>query len=369
MTKLGKIVDLTETRPNMIKKQKAPKYKFSEVDQAQAIEALGKEACIEALSEMQLIRNFEQRGEQAYQMGKVWGFYHSYMGQEAIQTAAIYALGRDKNLWVTTYRCHALALLLGMTAKEGMCELYGKANGNAGGRGGSMHMYADRMYGGNGIVGGQWPMGAGLAFALKYRKNKEEVAICFGGDGSVMMGTFAESMNLCALWELPLIVVIENNLYSMGTAQERGVANLPIGENVAKAYGIKSYAVNGMDFGACYALFNEAAAYAKKHQRPVIIEAVTYRFKGHSISDAALYRSKEEVEKKKTTDPIDVFSSVLKKKKWITDKEIEMMNKRRKEEIIEAMKFADESKAPDVNLLEEGVFKENSKKSEREVKK
>lgn len=363
MTKLGKIVDLTPKRRGMTKQTKAVQYNFYETDRNKAYEDLGKEGCIEALSEMQLIRNFEQRGEQAYQMGKVWGFYHSYIGQEAIQTAAVHALGRDKNLWVTTYRCHALAMLTGMTAKEGMCELYGKANGNAGGRGGSMHMYTDRMYGGNGIVGGQWPMGAGLAFALKYKQNQDEVAICFGGDGSIMMGTFAESMNLCALWNLPLIVVIENNLYSMGTAQERGVANLPIGENVAKAYGVKSYTVNGMDFASCYALFKEAGEYAKKEQRPVIIEAITYRFKGHSVSDAGLYRTKDEVEKYRKNDPIFALSVDMKERGWITDDRIEEMNKERKDEVMSAMKFADESPDPDVRLLEEGVLIDDDKRA------
>ncbi len=341
----------------MLKNHKNIEYDFYKSDQMQAIEDLGKDACLEALSDMLQIRNFETRGEQAYQMGKVGGFYHSYVGQEAIQTAATQALGKDKNLWVTTYRCHALALLLGVTSKEAMCELYGKANGNAQGRGGSMHLYADRMFGGNGIVGGQWPMGAGLAFFLKYRDNKDEVAICFGGDGSIMMGTFAESMNLCALWNLPLIVVIENNLYSMGTAQERGVAKLPIGENVSKAYGIKSYTVDGMDFGKCYALFREVYAYVKEHQQPVIIEAITYRFKGHSVSDAGLYRSKEEVEEHKQHDPIHILHEYMKTKKWIDDSGLEELNKKRKEEVLEAMKFADESPNPDVGVLGEGVFK------------
>ncbi len=333
-----------------------PNYHFTFVDGQKGIDELGKEQCLQALREMMLIRNFELRGGQAYQTGKVWGFYHEYTGQEAIQTAAVHAFGAKKNLWVTTYRCHALALLLGMTPREGMCELYGKANGNAKGRGGSMHFFADNMYGGHGIVGGQWPIGAGLAFSLKYRNIKDEVAVCFGGDGSIMMGTFGESMNLAALWDLPLVVVIENNHYSMGTAQERGVANLPIGENVAKAYGVNSYTVNGMDFGQCYALFKEVAQVVKNTSRPVIIEAVTYRYKGHSISDAGLYRSKEEVEKHKEIDPLRILGDSLKDRKWINDEEIEALNKECKEVVLDAMKFADESLWPDPSSLGEGVL-------------
>ena len=167
-------------------------YNFSKGDPEKVLALLGKEKALAALDEMLLIRNFEQRGEQAYQAGKVWGFYHAYIGQEAIQTAAMYAMGRKEHLWTTTYRCHALALLLGMTPKEGLCELYGKANGNAKGRGGSMHMYTDNMFGGDGIVGGQWGVGAGLAFSLKYRDLKDRIEVCFGGDGSVAQGTFHE---------------------------------------------------------------------------------------------------------------------------------------------------------------------------------
>ena len=357
MTKLGKIVLFQSWTLNMKNQQLTPDYKFFDGDSDKSLESLGKEKCLEALSKMLLIRNFEMRGEQAYQQGKAWGFYHDYSGQEAIQTSAIYALGGNKNLWVGTYRCHALALLLGMTPKEGMCELYGKDNGVARGRGGSMHFYSERMYGGNGIVGGQWPIGAGLAFSLKYRDLKDEIAVCFGGDGSIMQGTFAESMNLCALWDLPLLVVIENNQYSMGTAMNRGVANLPIGENVSKAYGIQSYTVDGMDFAKCLNVFEEAKAYILETGKPVILEAVTYRFKGHSVSDAAPYRSKEEVEEHKKQDPIHILAEKLKEKNWMIDQDLEEMTKQRKEEMIEAMKFAEESSFPDVSLLEEGVFK------------
>ncbi len=320
------------------------------------IDGLGRDRALNILKEMLTIRLFEQSGEQSYQAGKVWGFYHSYVGQEAIQTGAVHALGKDKHLWVTTYRCHALALLLGMTIEEGMCELYGKANGNSLGRGGSMHFYGERMYGGNGIVGGQWPIGVGLAFSLKYKNIKDEVAICFGGDGSVAQGSFHESVNLAKLWNLPLIIVIENNQLCMGTQIERCICNLPIGENFSKAYGIKSYCVDGMDFCSCYKTFQEAADYVKKKSTPAIIEAVTHRFRGHSISDAANYRSKEELNKIKERDPIDNFVSAISSVSFLKDGELADIKNSIKKRVVEAMNFADKSDFPNPNTLEDGVY-------------
>ncbi len=331
-------------------------YNYSKSDPEKVLDLLGKEKAILALEDMLLIRHFEQRGEQAYQSGKVWGFYHAYIGQEAIQTAAVFALGKKEHYWTTTYRCHALALLLGMSPKEGFSELYGKANGNAGGRGGSMHMYTDNMFGGDGIVGGQWALGAGLAFSLKYKNIPGQVAVCFGGDGSVAQGTFHEAMNMAALWKLPLMVVIENNHLGMGTQIHRAIANLPIGENVAKSYGVKSYTVDGMDFCDCYFVFKEAFDWIQKTGEPVIIEAACHRFRGHSISDGASYRTKEELAKIVQRDPILIFSDYLKNKGWITEGELEEKRKAKRDEMIAAMKFADESPFPDINTLEEGVI-------------
>ncbi len=331
-------------------------YNFFKGDPEKILSSLGKESALTILDEMLLIRNFEQRGEQAYQAGKVWGFYHAYIGQEAIQTAAVSALGKKDHLWATTYRCHALALLLGMTPKEGMCELYGKENGNAKGRGGSMHMYTENMFGGDGIVGGQWALGAGLAFSLKYKNEKGKVAVTFGGDGSLAQGTFHETMNMAMLWKLPLMIVIENNQLGMGTQIHRAFCNLPLGENLAKAYGVKSYTVNGMDFFDCYSVFKEAYESIIKTSEPVIIEAVGHRFRGHSISDAAHYRTKEELQKIVEQDPILIYVDCLKSIGWITDEDLEKRKKRIRDEIVETMKFADESRFPEITTLEEGVL-------------
>jgi pyruvate dehydrogenase E1 component alpha subunit len=331
-------------------------YSFTKSDAKAVLNEIGKENAILALDEMLLIRNFEQRGEAAYQSGKVWGFYHSYIGQEAIQIACVHALGKDKHLYATTYRCHALALLLGMSAKEGMAELFGKETGNAKGRGGSMHMYTDNMFGGDGIVGGQWAVGAGLAFSLKYREIKDQIAVCYGGDGSVMQGTFHETMNLAALWKLPLLICIENNGLGMGTQISRAIANLPIGENLAKAYGVKSYTIDGMDFSDCYQAFKLAYEEIKQTSMPVIIEFVCNRFRGHSISDSAHYRSKDDLIKMQERDPILILSNHLLELGWLTEEEFENRKKIKKDEVLEAVKFAEESSFPDIHTLEEGVI-------------
>jgi pyruvate dehydrogenase E1 component alpha subunit len=329
---------------------------FIESDPNQVLFKIKKEGAVAALRQMDLIRQFELRGEQSYQKGNVWGFYHSYIGQEAIQTAAVTALGADKHLWATTYRCHALALLLGATANECMAELFGKVTGNAKGRGGSMHFYTDRMFGGSGIVGGQWPLGAGLAFSLKYKGISDEVSLCFGGDGSVMQGTFHESMNLASLWKLPLIMVVENNQIGMGTQLSRAVANLPIGKNLASAYGAHSINIDGMDFYSCYEGFTQAYQYIIKEKKPVIIEAVCDRFKGHSISDAAEYRTKEELDEAKKRDPIELFYKSLEAQKFCDQDELLKIKSENKRVVLDAVKFAEESPFPNVNDLEEGVL-------------
>ena len=190
---------------------------FFTSDSRQVIKELGKDKLLHILRQMLLIRNFETRAEGAYLQGFVGGFFHSYIGQEAIQTAAVEVFGKDQ-WWITSYRCHALALLLGVTPDEAMAELYGRSTGNAKGRGGSMHLYTDRLMGGFGIVGGQVPIAAGAAFAEKYRKEKGKVALGFLGDGAIVQGAFHEALNMAALWSLPLITVIENNLWGMGTA-------------------------------------------------------------------------------------------------------------------------------------------------------
>ncbi|HEX2582994.1 MAG TPA: pyruvate dehydrogenase (acetyl-transferring) E1 component subunit alpha, partial [Chlamydiales bacterium] len=331
------------------------KYSFFSTDREKVIQELGSSALREQLMKMLLIRNFEIRGEAAYQQGKVGGFYHSYMGQEAIQVGCVAASGRD-HWFTTTYRCHALAMLLGATPNEMMAELYGRTTGNAKGLGGSMHMYADHMLGGLAIVGGHVPIATGAAFSIKYLKKKGWASFCFMGDGAVVQGAVHESLNLAALWNLPCLFVIENNQWGMGTSTNRALALEPIAENLSKAYGIQSYTLDGMDFFNCYAGFKEAMGEVLKTSRPVLIEAVAERFRGHSISDPALYRTKESLQKTMERDPIQLLKKALIDRKMLTEEEFKQMDAEAKETIVAAMKFAEESPWPDPITLEQGVF-------------
>ena len=330
-------------------------YHFFHCDPQKVMQEIGKEGLLLLLKKMLLIRNLEIRGEAAYQQGKVGGFYHSYMGQEAIQTGCVAAAGAG-NWFVTTYRCHALALLLGATPNEIMAELYGKVTGNAQGRGGSMHLFTDRLLGGLAIVGGHVPLATGAAFSLKYKKNKELASFAFLGDGAVAQGAFHESLNLASLWDLPCIFVIENNQWGMGTAVNRAIAVKPIAEHLAKSYNMKSYTLDGMDIFACYAGFQDAFRYAVKESKPVLIEAITERFRGHSISDPAIYRTKESLQHIMERDPIQQLKAALIEKNMLTEEQFKEMDGEQREIVVAAMKFAEDSPWPDPIHLEEGVF-------------
>lgn len=324
-------------------------------DVKKIISSLGKDKLIENLRRMLLIRNFEIRAESAYQHGFIGGFFHSYMGQEAIQAAAIQALGLDQ-WYITTYRCHALALLLGATPDELMAELYGRATGNAKGRGGSMHFFTDRLLGGFGIVGGHIPIATGAAFSAKYQEQKGRVAVCFLGDGAVAQGAFHESLNLASLWNLPCIYVIENNQWGMGTHVSRAIAVQRLAEDIAPGYGMKGYSVNGMNFFNCYACFEQVYKEVMYTSRPVLIEAVTERFKGHSVSDPGLYRTKESLKESMADDPILIMQKVLLEAGISNEELFKELDKAEKEKVIEAMKYAEQSPWPSVTELEEDVF-------------
>lgn len=339
------------------------KYHISSCDMEKALKGLGKEKLVRALEQMCAIRHFEVRAESAYQQGRVGGFFHAYIGQEAIQTAAVAVMGEEQ-WWATSYRCHALALLLGASQDELMAELYGKKTGNALGRGGSMHFFTERLLGGFGIVGGQVPISTGAAFAIEYAKKvkgvkgakKGEVSVCFMGDGAVVQGAFHESLNLAALWNLPCIYVIENNQWGMGTSVERAVSVEPIAEAKAPGYGMKGYTFDGMDFFSCYNGFLEAFEEVKKTGKPVLIEVITERFRGHSISDPGLYRSKEDLQECMQKDPILILKENLIAHGVITEEQFKELDKKGREKAVAAMKFAEESPFPDPIELEEDVF-------------
>lgn len=339
------------------------KYHFFPHDPEEVLAALGKEKLLSCLRQMLLIRNFEIRAESAYQQGKIGGFFHSYMGQEAIQTAAVAVMGQNQ-WWATTYRCHALALLLGAHPNALMAELYGKATGNAKGRGGSMHFFTDRLLGGYGIVGGQIPISTGAAFSIKYQRKypqvgspiKSDVSVCFLGDGAVAQGTFHESLNLASLWDLPCIYVIENNQWGMGTHVQRAICVEPMAEKKAPSFDMDSYTLDGMDFFNCYAGFAKIFKEVKNTSRPVLIEVVTERFRGHSISDPAAYRSKENLQECMQRDPLKIMLKMLTNYGLLSDEQYQQMDKEQKDVAVASMEFADESPWPDPITLEEDVL-------------
>lgn len=336
----------------------ALEYQFYSSKPKKVAKSLGPKKMLEALEKMLLIRHVETRAESAYLQGKVGGFFHAYIGQEAIQTAITMAFGSEPDTpwYAASYRCHALALLLGATPNEVMAELYGKRTGNALGRGGSMHLYTDRLLGGSGIVGGQIPLAIGAAFTNKYL-DKKTPSICFLGDGAVAQGSFHESLNIAALWELPCIIVIENNIWGMGTHVNRAIAKSPIAEAQAKSYGIKSYTIDGTKFTDCFEAFREIKEEIEENSRPILVEVVAERFRGHSISDPGLYREKEYLsEVMRENDPINIHRALMESCHWMTEEEFKALDKKYRETAVAAMKFADESPEPSPIELEEGVY-------------
>lgn len=326
------------------------------VDRQKIVHEIGAPALLEYLKKMLLIRNFEIRGEAAYQLGKVGGFYHSYIGQEAIQVGCVAAAG-TRHWYTTTYRCHALALLTGAKPDELMAELYGKEAGICKGRGGSMHFFTDRLLGGLAIVGGHVPIATGAAFSIKYLQQEGMVSICFLGEGSVAQGAVHESLNLASLWNLPVIYVIENNQWGMGTHVEKAISIQPIAKHLAESYDMRSYSVDGMDFFACYALFKKVVSETLNQSRPILIEAYTERFKGHSISDPGLYRSKETLSEAMVKDPLFLLKSALMDNQMLTEEQYEAFDAEQREIVMAAMKYADACPWPDPVTLEEGVMR------------
>jgi pyruvate dehydrogenase E1 component alpha subunit len=286
------------------------------------------------------IRRFEEKSAELYSKQKIRGFLHLYIGEEAVGVGAMRALRDDDNV-VATYREHGHALVRGIPAGEIMAEMYGKANGCSGGRGGSMHLFSvdRRFYGGHAIVGGGLPIAVGLALADKM-KGESRVTACFFGDGATDEGEFHESLNLAALWKLPVLFLCENNEYAMGTALERHVSDRDIVNN-PPAYGVHSESVNGMDVVAVERAVQHAVETVRETGEPRFVELRTYRFRAHSMYDAELYRSKEEVDERKKLDPIEELKKRALQAGLITEADIEAMEKDVAKEIDEAVEFAE----------------------------
>jgi pyruvate dehydrogenase E1 component alpha subunit len=295
---------------------------------------------LELLRQMMLIRRFEEKAAELYTVGKIRGFLHLYIGEEAVAVGAMQALGPDDNI-VATYREHGQALARGIPAGSLMAEMYGKANGCSGGRGGSMHFFdvSRRFYGGHAIVGGGLPIAVGLALADKLR-SRPAVTACFFGDGAVAEGEFHESLNLAALWKLPALFLCENNLYAMGTALSRHQAQTDI-RRKADAYAMPADAVDGMDVLAVESATRRAAASVRGGDGPYLLELRTYRFRAHSTADPELYRAKQEVEEWKTRDPIALFVARLREAGRLGEPDLAEIESRVAREVDEAVRFAE----------------------------
>jgi pyruvate dehydrogenase E1 component subunit alpha len=304
---------------------------------------------------MLLIRRFEDRAGFAYAQAKFTGYLHLYIGQEAVGVGFLSALRQD-DVVIDSYRDHAYYLALGGDPKAAMAELYGKATGAAHGKGGSMHLY-DRecgFYGGTGIVGAGIPIGLGLGYALRYRGG-DHVCLCFFGDGAINTGAFHESLNMAALWRLPIVFICENNGYAMGTSVERSSSVAPLVDR-SLGYDVERAQVDGMDLFAVRELADRAVAAVREGGKPWFVEAVTYRYRGHGAADPGNYRTRDEVEQWRERDPIALVEKRLLADGAITETDVQKLIAEVNEEVEAAMRYAEESPAPPASALYEDVY-------------
>ena len=306
-------------------------------------------------SDMLLLRKFEERCGQIYGMGKIGGFCHLYIGQEAVAVGTYLAITK-KDYVVTTYRCHGQAILSGIEPKYVLAELMGKETGCSKGKGGSMHLFnkEGRFYGGHGIVGGSVPLGTGIGFAEKYR-NTKNICVTFLGDGAVNQGQVYESFNMAALWEIPVLYIIENNEYSMGTSVARSSFITDLYKK-GESFGIEGQEVDGMDLFKVHDAVKELSDKVRKTSKPLLLEVKTYRYKGHSMSDPGKYRTKEEVEKYKIDDPVKHIKSYILSNKIGSEAEIKEIEDKVKSIMVEAVDFAENSSKPSIDDLMTDIY-------------
>jgi len=330
-------------------------FEIRKVSQLALIKRTDKKLLREMLYQMVLGRRFEEKCAEVYRMGKIGGFCHLYIGQEAIGVGSMMAL-EPTDMVITAYRDHVQAMIKGMTPESVMAELYGKATGCVGGKGGSMHMFSKELefYGGHGIVGGQIGVGTGMAYAAKY-KNSGQVVLCFFGEAAVNQGIFHESLNMAQLWHLPIIYICENNQYGMGTSQERAMSSRSIAKK-AEAFEMANEFVDGMDVMAVRAATQRAIERARKDSLPTLLEVRAYRYTGHSMSDPGNYRTRDEILKYQERDPIMLFKDSLKVAKVLGDKEFEKIEQEAVAAVERAVKFADESPLPNEAELMTHVY-------------
>jgi pyruvate dehydrogenase E1 component alpha subunit len=315
------------------------------------------------LRQMLLIRRFEEKAGEAYSLGKIGGFCHLYIGQEAVAVGSLAALGPDDYI-TCSYREHGHALARGISPRTVMAELFGKAAGSSKGKGGSMHLFDASLgfLGGHGIVGGHIPLATGMAFAAKYR-DTEQVAVCYFGEAAVNNGAFHEALNMAALWKLPVIYLCENNRYGMGTALERASAIYDISER-ASSYDMANEVVDGQDVLIMHAAMERAVQRARADKVPTLLEVRTYRFMGHSMSDPihGHYRTKEEVEDQRKRDPIAVWSQRLIAEGLTDEATVKALDKEIVQEVEDAYRFAEEAPDPEAEELYRDVYAEEEQR-------
>jgi pyruvate dehydrogenase E1 component alpha subunit len=324
-------------------------------EQKRRLDDINNETAIDLYRQMLLIRRFEEKAAEAYSSGKIGGFCHLYIGQEAVAVGAISAIRADDYV-LTSYREHGQAIAKGMSANAIMAELFGKATGCSRGKGGSMHLFDKKInfLGGHAIVGGQIPLATGVAFATKYQAT-DQVTLCFFGEAAVNQGAFHESLNMAQLWKLPCIYICENNQYGMGTSLNRAMSFREIAEK-ACAYELESEFVDGMDVLAVHRATVRAVERARKDYLPTLLEVRTYRFMGHSMSDPGNYRTRAEIEKYQERDPIKLFSSNLQEEGVIDEAGLKEIDKSVREEVEASVRFAEESPPPAAEELYTNVY-------------
>jgi pyruvate dehydrogenase E1 component alpha subunit len=317
--------------------------------------ALDRAEALRLYRQMLLIRRFEERAQQVYVEGKIGGFLHLYIGQEAV-ACGIMSLMHQDDYFLGAYRDHGYALARGADPKPLMAELMGRATGISRGKGGSMHFYdvPRGNFGGDGIVGGYITIAAGMGYAIRMR-GSDQCVVCFFGDGAINEGAFHEAMNVASLWDLPVVFVVENNMYGMGTSVERASAVTSLHERGA-AYGMRHLPCDGMDIFRVRDTFADAFVRAREDKKPTFVEVITYRYRGHSMSDPAKYRSKEEVEKWQGKDPIARLGVVLLDRKFARPGDLEAIDKDVNLEVDDCVKFAEESPWPPPEYMYEDVY-------------
>ena len=316
---------------------------------------LNREDYITIYRKMLQIRRFEERAAQLYGMGHIGGFCHLYIGQEAVVVGVLMTIDKNDSV-VTTYRDHGHMLARGLEPKKIMAELTGRSTGYSGGKGGSMHMFSkdNNFYGGHGIVGAQVPIGTGIAFTHKY-KNQKNICRTYIGDGAMNNGQVFEAFNLASLWNLPALYIIENNMYGMGTSVNRASAGSELYKR-GEAFSIKGNIVDGMNVFKVISAAQDAGDYVRSGKGPYILEVQTYRYRGHSMSDPAKYRTKEELNSYKLNDPIEIAAQEILKKKIASKKDLEVINKEIIQEIKDAAEYALESPFPENEELFTNVY-------------